>query len=76
METQECSLCHRQATCLIGAELFCEGHKEKIIEDLGVDCFPIYRLTESECAFRAGGHFSRFNTKRKERSDKTDGKSC
>jgi hypothetical protein len=76
METQECSLCHRQAAWLIGTERFCEGHKERIIEDVGVDRFPIRRLTESEPAFRGGGHFSRSTTKRKERGDKTNGKNC
>ena len=76
METQECSLCHRQAAWLMGTELFCDGHKERIIEDFGVDCLPIRRLTESEPAFQGGGHFSRFTTKRKERQDKTDGKNC
>ena len=74
MQTEECSLCHRQAAWLIGTELFCEGHKEKIIEDVGVDRFPIHRLTESEPAFHGGGHFSRCNTKSKKKGDKTDGK--
>jgi hypothetical protein len=60
----------------MGTELFCDGHKERIIEDFGVDCFPIHRLTESASAFQGGGHFSRFTTKRKERSDKTNGKNC
>jgi hypothetical protein len=61
---------------LIGTELFCEGHKERIIEDIGIDRFPIRRLTESEPIFRGGGHFSRFSTKSKKKGDKTDGKSC
>ena len=46
MEIQECSLCHRPAAWLIDTELFCEGHKEKIIEAFGVDRFPSRRLSE------------------------------
>ena len=69
-------MCHRQAAWLIGADVFCEGHKEKIIENFGVDRFPIHRLTESEPAFRGGGHFSRFSTKSKKKGDKTDVKRC
>ena len=68
METQECSLCHRPATWLIDTELFREGHKEKIIEALGVDRFPIRRLSESERVFhglREGGRVSRVINKKR-----------
>ena len=68
METQECSFCHRQAAWLIGTELFCEGHKEKIIEAFGVDRFPIRRLSESEPVFHSahgGGRVSRVISKKK-----------
>jgi hypothetical protein len=73
METQECSLCHRPAAWSIGTELFCEGHKEKLIEDIGVDRFPIRRLTNSERAFHVGGRFSRSIAKKKGRG-KANGK--
>jgi hypothetical protein len=64
MEIQKCSLCHRSATWVIDKELFCEGHKEKIIEAVGVDRFSIRRLTEAEIAFQVGGRFSPSTTKR------------
>jgi hypothetical protein len=66
-------MCRRPAAWLIDAEIFCEGHKEKIIEEVGVDRFPIRRLTNSERAFRAGGRFSRSIAKKK-RGDKVSGK--
>jgi len=68
MEAQECSLCHRPAAWLIDTELFCEGHKEKIIEAFGVDRFPIRRLTGSERVFHSvngGGRVSRVISKKK-----------
>jgi len=68
MEIQECSLCHRPAAWLIDTELFCEGHKEKIIEAFGVDRFPSRRLSESERAFHGldgGGRVSRVISKKK-----------
>jgi hypothetical protein len=68
METQECSLCHRPAAWLIDTELFCEGHKEKIIEAFGVDRFPIGRLSESESVFQGlhgGGRVSRVISNKK-----------
>ena len=68
MEIQECSLCHRPAAWLIDTELFCEGHKEKIIEVFGVDRFPSRRLSESERAFHGldgGGRVSRVISKKK-----------
>jgi len=43
---------------LIGTEVFCEGHKELIIEAAGVDRFRIRRLTEAERAFQSGGRIS------------------
>jgi len=47
---------------------------EEIIEGVGVDRFPIRRLTESERAFYAGGRFSPCVAKKKEKGgDKTNG---
>ena len=54
MRVKECSMCHRPAAWLIDTEVFCEGHKELIIEAAGVDQFRIHRLTEAEYAFRSG----------------------
>ena len=59
MSVTECSMCRRPAAWLIETEVFCEGHKELIIETAGVDQFRIRRLTEAECAFRSGGRVSR-----------------
>ena len=54
----QCSICHRAAAWVIDDEVFCEGHKEGVIEAFGVDHFPIRRLTESDKVFRTGGRFS------------------
>jgi hypothetical protein len=51
-------MCRRPAAWLIDNEVFCEGHKERIIEAAGVDCFTIRRLTDAEPAFRSGGRVS------------------
>jgi len=59
MGVTECSMCRRPAAWLIDTEVFCERHKELIIEAAGVDRFRIRRLTEAECAFRGGGRVSR-----------------
>lgn len=72
MRVTQCSMCRRAAAWLIDTEIFCEGHKEKIIEEVGVDRFPIRRLTNSERAFRVGGRFSRSIAK-KNGGDKADG---
>lgn len=72
MEVHECSLCHRPATWVIDNELFCEGHKEKIIEAVGVDRFSIRRLNEAEIAFQVGGRFSPPTTKRTKDRYKAD----
>ena len=53
---------------LIDTQLFCEGHKEKILEAFGVDRFPIRRLSESEPVFHGvhgGGRVSRVISKKK-----------
>jgi hypothetical protein len=71
MRVIECSMCRRRAAWLIDRELFCEGHKEVIVQEAGVDHFPMRRLTEAERAFRGGGRLSRF-ANRKKREDKTD----
>jgi hypothetical protein len=44
---------------MIDAEVFCEGHKEGIIEAFGIDHFPIRRLAESDELFRTDGRFSK-----------------
>ena len=59
MGVTECSMCRRPAVWSIDTEVFCEGHKELIIEVSGVDRFRIRRLTEAECTFRSGGRVSR-----------------
>ena len=59
MHIIKCSMCHRAAAWMIDTEVFCEGHKEGIIEAFGIDRFPIRRLTESDEIFRTGGRFSR-----------------
>ena len=66
MRVTECSMCRRPATWLIDTEVFCEGHKELIIEAAGVDQFRIRRLTEAEFAFRSGGRISRTVAVKKE----------
>jgi hypothetical protein len=71
MRVIECSMCRRRAAWLIERELFCEVHKEVIVQEAGVDRFPIRRLTEVERAFRGGGRFSRLTT-RKKGADKSD----
>ena len=55
MKFIQCSMCHRAAAWLIDHEVFCEGHKEIIIETFGVDRFPIRRLTNFDWAFQVGG---------------------
>ena len=44
---------------MIDTEVFCEGHKEGIIEAFGIDHFPIRRLTGSDEIFHTGGRFSK-----------------
>jgi hypothetical protein len=66
MGVTECSMCRRSAAWLIDTEVFCEGHKELIIEAADVDRFRIRRLTEAECAFRSGGRVSRRPAPKKE----------
>jgi hypothetical protein len=71
MRVIECSMCRRRAAWLIDTEPFCEGHKEVIVQEAGVDRFPIWRLTDVNCAFHGGGRFSR-STSRKKGDDKAD----
>ena len=59
MHIIQCSICHRAAAWMIDTEVFCEGHKEGIIEAFGIDHLPIRRLTESDKVFLAGGRFSK-----------------
>jgi hypothetical protein len=72
MGVTECSMCRRPAAWLIDTEVFCEGHKELIIEAAGVDRFRIRRLTEAECAFRSGGRVSRRAALKKEGRNRDD----
>jgi hypothetical protein len=44
---------------LIDKEVFCEGHKELIIEAACVDRFRIRRLMELELVFQRDGRVSR-----------------
>jgi len=44
---------------VIDKEVFCEGHKELIIETFGVDHFPIRRLTNDDDAFVVCGRLSK-----------------
>ena len=55
----QCSMCRRAAAWVIGNEVFCEGHKETIIETFGVDHFPIRRLTNEDDAFVVNGRVSK-----------------
>jgi hypothetical protein len=66
MRVTECSMCRRPAAWLIDTEVFCEGHKELIIEAAGVDRFRIRRLTDAERAFQSGGRVSRRAALKKE----------
>jgi len=66
MRVTECSMCRRPAAWLIDTEVFCEGHKELIIEAAGVDRFSIRRLTEAGFAFQRGGRISRTVAVKKE----------
>ena len=39
-------------------ELFCESHKERIMQTFGVDRYRIRRLTQAEPLFRTSGRVS------------------
>jgi len=62
-------MCRRPAAWLIDTEVFCEGHKELIIEAAGVDRFCIRRLTDADFAFQSGGRVSRTVAVKKEVQD-------
>jgi hypothetical protein len=62
----QCSMCRRAAAWVIDKEVFCEGHKELIIETFGVDHFPIRRLTNEDHAFAVGGRFPKPNPLKKQ----------
>jgi hypothetical protein len=53
------------AAWVFDKEVFCEGHKEMIIEIFGVDHFPILRLTNDDEAFVVCGRFPKSNPTRK-----------
>ncbi len=74
MRVIECSMCRRRAAWLIEKELFCERHKEVVAHEAGIDRFSIRRLTNAERAFRSGGRYSNFAT-RKKGANKRDGQS-
>jgi len=74
MRVIECSMCSRRAAWLIEKELFCEGHKEVIVREAGIDRFSVRRLTDAEHAFRGGGRYSHSATGKKG-ANKRDGQS-
>ena len=51
---------------VIDKEVFCEGHKELIIETFGVDHFSISRLTNEDDAFVVCGRLSKTNPIKKQ----------
>ena len=55
MSAQTCSLCNRPAVWSIHNELFCEVHKEGIVDQFGIDHFPMYPLSEAEEQFIVRG---------------------
>ena len=59
MSVLTCTLCKRPAAWRVGDELMCELHKEKAIEQFGVDRFPIKRLAESDDSFLIRGRYKR-----------------
>jgi hypothetical protein len=59
MGVTECSMCRRPAAWLIDTEVFCEGHKELIIEAADVDQFRIQRLMQADFAYQSGRRTSR-----------------
>jgi hypothetical protein len=59
MKFIQCSMCRRAAAWVIDKEVFCEGHKERIIANFGVDHFPIRRLTNEDDAFVVNGRVSK-----------------
>jgi len=61
MKFIQCSMCRRVAAWVIDKEVFCEGHKETIIETFGVDHFPIRRLANDDEAFVVCGRLSKPN---------------
>jgi hypothetical protein len=50
-------MCRRPAAWLIDIEVFCEGHKELIIEAAGVDRFRIRGLTKQHVPSRVAAGF-------------------
>ena len=54
------------AAWVFDKEVFCEGHKEMIIEIFGVDHFPIRRLTNEDDAFAVGGRSPKPNPTKKQ----------
>ena len=66
MKFIQCSICRRAAAWVIDKEVFCEGHKETIIETFGVDHFPIRRLTNDDEAFVVCGRLSNPNPIKKQ----------
>ena len=73
MKFIQCSMCRRAAAWVIDKEVFCEGHKEVIIETFGVDHFPIRRLTNDDDVFVVGGRFPKPNFIKKSRDRASQG---
>ena len=59
MGAPTCTLCNRPAAWQVGDEVMCELHKEKAIEQFGVDRFPIRTLAESDDSFLIRGRYKR-----------------
>jgi hypothetical protein len=57
MSAHRCSLCKRPAAWSIVGDLFCELHKEKVLDRFGVDFFSMKRLSESEKDFTVRGRY-------------------
>lgn len=54
-----CTLCKRAAVWTILDVPLCEAHKEKVIENWGVDRFPIERLEADDDLFKIRGRHKR-----------------
>ena len=68
MRVIECSMCRRRAAWLIDRELFCEGHKEVIVQEAGVDHF---RFGGSRMRIARSAPAGAFHGPKPERREKT-----
>jgi len=55
MGVPKCSLENRPAASSILKELFCELHREKIVDRFSIDFFPMLRISETEEQFIVRG---------------------